>query len=182
MHKFLDKLHNLSSANIYFYYRYLYISDTQKLTGYDTYIIPANYSGWYITYEHDQEYKLNYFTEDIGLNLYYFYFRQQYPFWLKSEEYQMPKYRGEEYLYGHKQLMTRYYLERLSNNLGKIEEFDWYKEFYPGYYPTMTYHNGLPFPQRPYLSMFPYYKYKYIKVSISFRLNTLCYFKVIICI
>ncbi|KAL2732724.1 hexamerin-like [Vespula maculifrons] len=137
--------------------------DTQKLTGYDTYIIPANYSGWYITYEHDQEYKLNYFTEDIGLNLYYFYFRQQYPFWLKSEEYQMPKYRGEEYLYGHKQLLTRYYLERLSNNLGKIEEFDWYKEFYPGYYPTMTYHNGLPFPQRPYLSMFPYYKYKYIK-------------------
>lgn len=152
----------------------------QKLTGYDTYIIPANYSGWYITYEHDQEYKLNYFTEDIGLNLYYFYFRQQFPFWLKSEEFQFPQYRGEEYLYGHKQLMTRYYLERLSNNLGKIEEFDYYKEFYPGYYPTLTYHNGLPFPQRPYMSTFPYYKYKYIKVLILFILNVLRYSKVII--
>lgn len=137
--------------------------DDQKSAGYDTYIIPANYSGWYINYEHEDESKLNYFTEDIGLNLYYFYFRQQYPFWLKGEEFKFPKYRGEEYLYGHKQLLKRYHLERLSNDLGKIEDFDWHKNFYPGYYPTMTYHNGLPFPQRPHWSVFPYYKYKYIK-------------------
>ncbi|KAK2586862.1 hypothetical protein KPH14_009800 [Odynerus spinipes] len=137
--------------------------DSKKSAGYDTYIIPANYSGWYTTYEYDQESKLNYFTEDIGLNLYYFYFRQEFPFWLKGEEYDFPKYRGEEYLYGHKQLMSRYYLERLSNDLGKVEDFDWNRNFYPGYYPTMAYHNGLPFPQRPHWSMFPYYKYKYIK-------------------
>lgn len=61
--------------------------------------------------------------------------------------------------------MTRYYLERLSNDIGKIEDFDWHNEFYTGYYPTMTYHNGLPLPQRPYWSKFPYYKYAYIKVG-----------------
>ncbi|XP_015177942.1 PREDICTED: arylphorin subunit beta-like [Polistes dominula] len=137
--------------------------DSQKSLGYDTYIIPANYSGWYYKQEYDGESKLNYFTEDIGLNLYYFYFRQQYPFWLKSEEFEFPVYRGEEYLYGHKQIMARYHLERLSNGLEKVEDFDWSQEFYPGYYPTLTYHNGLPFVQRPRWSTFPFYKYKYIK-------------------
>lgn len=137
--------------------------DSKKSAGYDTYIIPANYSGWYISYEYDEESRLNYFTEDIGLNLYYFYFRHEFPFWMKSEEYSFPNYRGEEYLYGHKQLMVRYYLERLSNDLGKIEDFDWHKTFYPGYYPTIAYHNGLPFPQRPHWCTFPHYKYKYIK-------------------
>lgn len=142
--------------------------DTKKSGGYDTYVIPANYSGWYMAREYDVEHKLNYFTEDIGLNNYYYYFRQDRPFWMKSDEFQLQKYRGEEYLYGHKQLLIRYYLERLSNDIGKVEDFLWDKEFYTGYYPTMTSHNGLPLPQRPYFSKFPYYKYKYMKVrSIS---------------
>ncbi|XP_072756205.1 hexamerin 70a [Anoplolepis gracilipes] len=137
--------------------------DTKKFGNYDTYIIPANYSAWYISHEYDIEHKLNYFTEDVGLNTYYFYFRLDNPFWLKSEEFGLQKWRGVEYLYGHKLLMTRYYLERLSNDIGKIEDFDLHNEFYTGYYPTMTYHNGLPLPQRPYWSKFPYYKYGYIK-------------------
>ncbi|KAG7210289.1 hypothetical protein KM043_011833 [Ampulex compressa] len=137
--------------------------DSKKFGAYDTYIIPANYSGWYLTRDYELDHKLNYFTEDIGFNAYYFYFRQEFPFWLKSAEFGLPQYRGEEYLYGHKQIMSRYFLERLANDLGKIEDFDWEREFYSGYYPTMTYHNGLPFPQRPYWSRFPYYKYKYIK-------------------
>lgn len=113
------------------------------------------------------EHKINYFTEDIGLNAYYFFFRLEYPFWMKSDEFGLQKYRGEEYLYGHKQLLARYYLERLSNDIGKIEDFDWHQEFHMGYYPTMTYQNGLPLPQRPYWSKFPYYKYKYIKVRFN---------------
>lgn len=116
-------------------------------------------------HEYDPEQKLNYFTEDIGLNAYYFYFRQEYPFWLKGDGFEFKKYRGEEYLYGHKQLLMRYNLERLSNDLAKIENFDWYRKFHNGYYPTMTFPNGLPFPQRPHWTKFPYYKYKYIKVK-----------------
>jgi hypothetical protein len=147
----------------------LFYADSKKFVDYDTYIIPANYSGWYVSREYDVEQKLNYFTEDIGLNAYYFYFRHDFPFWLKSEEFGLQKYRGEEYLYGHKQLLARYYLERLSNDIGKIEDYDWNNEFYTGYYPTMIYHNGLPLPQRPYWNKFPYYKYKYMKVR--YRMN-----------
>ncbi|XP_029035145.1 hexamerin-like [Osmia bicornis bicornis] len=137
--------------------------DSQKTGPYETYIIPANYSGWYLNREYNMENKLNYFTEDIGLNAYYFFFRQECPFWLSSNEFDFLQYRGEEYLYGHKQLLNRYYLERLSNDLPKIEDFDWQKPFYAGYYPTMTYHNGMPYPQRPDWSNFPVYKYKYIQ-------------------
>ncbi|XP_066598541.1 hexamerin-like isoform X2 [Prorops nasuta] len=131
--------------------------------GFETYIIPANYSGWYLTREYDLEHKLNYLTEDIGWNAYYFFFRMQYPFWLEGDKYNLPKYRGEEYLYGHKQILTRYFLERYANDIPKVEFFDWNKEFYPGYYPSLTYHNGLPFPQRPHYSTFPYYKFIYMK-------------------
>ncbi|XP_076243329.1 hexamerin 70a [Calliopsis andreniformis] len=138
-------------------------SDAQKSGEYEVYIIPANYSGWYLNREYDLENKLNYFVEDIGLNSYYFYFRQDYPFWMNSKEYGFPSYRGEEYLYGHKQLLNRYNLERISNDLPRIEDFDWQKPFPIGYYPSMTYHNGLPLPQRPCWSSFPDYKFKYIR-------------------
>ncbi|XP_017888863.1 hexamerin-like [Ceratina calcarata] len=129
-----------------------------------SYIISANYSGWYLNREYYLENKLNYFTEDIGLNTYYFFFRQALPFWMESKEFGLPSdYRGEEYLYGHKLLLNRYNLERLSNDMPRIEDFDWQKTFYPGYYPTMTFHNGLPMPQRPAWSDFPHYKYRYIQ-------------------
>lgn len=131
---------------------------------YKTYILQANYSGWYMNREYYLENKLNYFMEDIGLNAYYFFFRQSFPFWMSSSEFGFQDYRGAEYLYGHQQLMNRYYLERLTNELPNLEDFDWEKPFYAGYYPTMTYQNGLPFPQRPEWSNFPSYKYKYITV------------------
>ncbi|XP_014471247.1 PREDICTED: arylphorin subunit alpha-like [Dinoponera quadriceps] len=143
--------------------------DSKKFSGYNTYTIPANYSGWYLSREYDVEHKLNYFTEDIGLNTYYFYFRKENPVWLKSEEVGLQKFRGETYLYGHKLLLMRYYLERLSNDIGKVEDFDWNGQFFVGYYPTMTYHNGLPFPQRGYFSKFPHYKQKYIKDVSEFE-------------
>lgn len=147
-------------------------TDSKKFVGYNTYIIPTNYSGWYMSREYDLEHKINYFTEDIGLNAYYFYLRQDNPFWLESEEFGLQKSsRGIDYLYNHKQLLSRYYLERLSNDIGKIEDFDWHNEFYVGYYPTMTYHNGLPMPQRPYWNKFPYYKYKYIKVQFNLTIK-----------
>lgn len=84
---------------------------------------------------------------------------------MESKEYNLPDYRGLEYLYGHKLLLNRYNLERLSNDLPALEDFDWQKPFYAGYYPSMIYHNGLPYPQRPDWSSFPVYKYKYIQVS-----------------
>ncbi|XP_031829842.1 hexamerin 70a [Nomia melanderi] len=148
--------------------------ELKKTDGSDMYVIMANYSGWYINREYDLENKLNYFVEDIGLNAYYTLFRLQYPFWLSSEEFGFPKNRGEEFLYNHLQLLNRYYLERFSNDLPAVEDFDWSKPFVPGFYPTMTFHNGLPFAQRPSWSQFPVHKYGYIKKirDIESRIST----------
>lgn len=144
-----------------------YFLESKPGAGYDTYIIPANYSGWYLNLDSDEEHKLSYFTEDIGLNTYYMYYRFEHPFWLSTEEFGLtPGFRGEEYLYGHKQLWNRYFLERISNDLGYVEDFDWDLEFHTAYYPTMTFHNSFPYPQRPHWSRFPEYKFKYIEVIV----------------
>ncbi|XP_071873942.1 hexamerin 70c [Bombus fervidus] len=130
----------------------------------ETYVVTANYSSNYITPYMDDEYKLDYFMEDIGMNAYYYYIRQIFPFWMSSSKYNMPKeIRGQFYYFIHQQLLARYFLERMSNDLGKIEDFDWSKSIYPGYFSTMMYPNGVPFPQRDRYSALPYYKYKYLK-------------------
>lgn len=67
--------------------------------------------------------KMAYFTEDIGLNAYYYYFMLEYPYFLGGNEFGLNKdRRGELFLYMLQQLLARYYLERESNSLGAIEE------------------------------------------------------------
>ncbi|EZA60530.1 Hexamerin [Ooceraea biroi] len=141
---------------------------TANIDNVDSYMIYANYSGSYIKPTYDEEYKLDYYMEDIGLNTYYYYFRQVMPFWLDFKEYDIkydfPKYfRGYYYYFFHNQLMGRYFLERVSNGLGEIEYFDWNKPFYPGYYSTLMYNNGIVIPQRSRYMNVPFYKYKYLK-------------------
>ncbi|XP_066598558.1 arylphorin subunit alpha-like [Prorops nasuta] len=139
----------------------------------DSYMIYANYTGHYVQPYYDEEYKLDYYMEDVSLNAYYYYFRTVFPFYLNSKEYNIPKeFRGDFYYYFHQQLMARYYLERFSNDLGEIEYLDWYKPLYPGYYSTLMYGNGIVMPQRERYSNIPYYKYKYLKdiESYEFRI------------
>ncbi|KAM0731828.1 Arylphorin subunit alpha [Formica fusca] len=130
----------------------------------DNYIIYANYSGSLVKPYLDDEYKLDYFMEDVGLNAYYYYVRQVMPFWLDMKDFEIPAYfRGYFYYFKQKQLLSRYYLERISNDLGDIEDFDWNKPFYPGYYSTLMYNNGMIMPQRSRYTNVPFYKYKYLK-------------------
>lgn len=69
---------------------------------------------------------LTYFTEDIGLDEYYFYFLATYPFWLRTEELGLTRdRRGEFFLYTHQQLLARYYMERLANDLDEIPRITW---------------------------------------------------------
>ncbi|XP_022823236.1 arylphorin subunit alpha-like [Spodoptera litura] len=111
-----------------------------------SYVYYANYSNG-LTYP-NQEQKLSYFTEDIGLNSYYYYFHTHMPFWWKIEKLSILKNRtGEFFFYYYQQLLARYYLERLTNGLGEIPEFSWYSKFETGYYPQLT-GNFLPFAQR----------------------------------
>ena len=127
-------------------------------------VINANYSGWYTYHGYLAEEQLSYFTEDIGLNSLYFYFKHETPFWMNSSQHNLHKdIRGEVYYYGHKQLLARYYMERLSNGMSEIENFDWRAPIQTAYYPTIVHPNGLPFPQRPTGSYIPTYKYEYVQ-------------------
>lgn len=111
------------------------------------YIVYANYSGW-STFENEEQ-KLSYFTEDIGLNTYYYYFHTVFPSWMNGIGFGLQKERrGELYFYVYKQLLARYYLERLSNGLGEIPAFSWREPFKTSYTPNMVYHNLYPFVHR----------------------------------
>ena len=73
--------------------------------------------------------------------------------------------RGETYYYHYQQLLARYKLERLSHDLGEIEEIDWNHNIVTGYLPTMVDYTGEAFPRRPPNSPIPIEKYKYVQVN-----------------
>ncbi|XP_025160733.1 arylphorin subunit alpha isoform X2 [Harpegnathos saltator] len=137
---------------------------TTGVDNYDNYVIYANYSSNFVEPNLYEEYKMDYFMEDHSLNAFYYYVRQVFPFWLDMKECDIPQnFRGQFYYFQHKQLYARYILERVSNDFGCVEDFDWNKHFYPGYYSTLMYNNGMQLPQRPRYSNIPFYKYKYLK-------------------
>lgn len=92
---------------------------------------------------------LRYFTEDIDLNTYYYYFHIDYPFWMKDDNlYKLRIRRGELMFYMYQQILARYYLESMSHNIGAIKTFTWYKPIKVGYWPWIKYHTGVEFPVR----------------------------------
>ncbi|CAK1555811.1 unnamed protein product [Leptosia nina] len=98
----------------------------------------------------NDEDRLRYFTEDIDLNTYYYYFHVDYPFWMKDDFFNS-KYmsrRWEMTMYVYQQILARYYLERLSNGMGDITMLSWYKPIRKGYWPWLMMHNGMSFPNR----------------------------------
>ncbi|XP_017770173.1 PREDICTED: hexamerin-like [Nicrophorus vespilloides] len=119
-----------------------------KDASYKGYTIHANYSGWYMNVHPEQS--MTYFTEDVGLNSYYYYQNVYMPFWMEKEYMNMDSsFRGEFYYFYHQQLLARYYLERLSNGKGEIPHFSFDHPIETGFYPSLTYANGLHFPVRP---------------------------------
>lgn len=118
----------------------------KKVDGVYNLVLQANYSGHDVYSYEDQ--KLSYFIEDIGLNAYYYYFHIDYPFWMGGHEYNLYKDRRGEYLFFfHQQLLARYYMERLSNDLGYIPEFSWWTPM-SGYYPNLRTYYGYSFLSR----------------------------------
>ncbi|XP_022823233.1 basic juvenile hormone-suppressible protein 2 [Spodoptera litura] len=118
-----------------------------KKTDKDIYIIDENVYDKRVYLNHDD--KLRYFTEDIDLNTYYYYFHVDYPFWMKDRFMDKTKTRRFELtVYMYQQILARYYLERLSNGLGRIKDLSWYKPIKKGYWPWLKLHNGIEFPVR----------------------------------
>lgn len=119
----------------------------EKVNGLKEVIIPMNYTGWYMHMNRDQ--KLTYYTEDVGLNGFYYNVNLDYPHWMHSKEYGFEKdRRGEIFLILHLQMVNRYYLERLSNDLGHVPQFNWREPIESGYYPSLMYVSGKQFKTR----------------------------------
>lgn len=122
------------------------LPNAKKAAATNILIIDSNYTGW--NKRTNPEQSLSYFTEDIGLNAWYYYFHADYPFWVDSKDALFKNRRGEVYLHTHAQLLARYYMERLSNNLGDIPQFSWRIPFRTGYNPALAYYKGSSFPVR----------------------------------
>ncbi|XP_035914531.1 hexamerin-1.1 [Anopheles stephensi] len=132
-------------------------------------VVYANYTASYpVDYYNNfytEEY-LNYYTEDIGLNSYYYYFMMDYPFFLGGDKFGLMKdRRGELYWYMHQQLLARYNLERMSNYMGTVKPLVWRFPLKTGYFSLLSYFNGVPFKSRDYNYMITdefYYKLDWI--------------------
>lgn len=92
---------------------------------------------------------ISYFLNDYGLMAHYYYSHLTFPNWLGDKVVPITKdRRGEWFWFIHKQLLSRYYMERLSNGLGEIGELD-DNVVHEGYNSGYMYHNGIPYPVRP---------------------------------
>ncbi|XP_065355771.1 arylphorin subunit C223-like isoform X2 [Calliphora vicina] len=98
---------------------------------------------------YNKESALSYFTEDVGFNAYWYYLNMDYAFFLDGETYGLNKdRRGEYWLYNVRQLLSRYYMERLSHGFGEIPAFSFIDTIEYGYNPQLVYHNGVGFSYR----------------------------------
>uniref|UniRef100_A0A1B0GFD2 Uncharacterized protein n=1 Tax=Glossina morsitans morsitans TaxID=37546 RepID=A0A1B0GFD2_GLOMM len=97
----------------------------------------------------NQESVLSYFTEDLDWNAYWYYYNLDYAFFLDGKTFGLNKdRRGENYLYTVRQILARYYQERLSHGLGDIPQVSVNDEYEAGYDPQLIYHNGVGFSYR----------------------------------
>lgn len=115
--------------------------------------VKADYSDKYEIL--NNEYQINYLTEDFDWNLFWYNHFIQYPIFLHEKEFHIEN-RGEYFLYTVQQILARYYSERYSQGLGEIEPFSWYVPTEYGYNPQMVSYSGLSYSYRP-----NYYEYKY---------------------
>uniref|UniRef100_A0AAG5DSW4 Hexamerin A n=1 Tax=Anopheles atroparvus TaxID=41427 RepID=A0AAG5DSW4_ANOAO len=123
----------------------------------------SNYTSTFATQFYGEG-SMSYFTEDVGLNAYYYYFMMDYAPFLGGDKLGLNKdRRGELYLFMHQQLLARYSLERSANGLGPIQQLTWESPIETGYYPMLRYWNGVPFRARE--SNFLWRPYDPIKLS-----------------
>ncbi|KFB50430.1 hexamerin A [Anopheles sinensis] len=107
-------------------------------------VVYANYTQSYPVDYYNSFYSeeiISYFTEDIGLNSFYYYFMMDYPFILGGDKFGLTKdRRGELYWYMHQTLLARYNLEPAGVALPAQ---DWLLSL-------LSYWNGVPFKSRDY--------------------------------
>ncbi|XP_013199361.2 hexamerin [Amyelois transitella] len=110
----------------------------------NAYVIDANYTANVDDNEEDS--KLAYFREDIGLNSFYFLRKLKLAPWLNAPLDPNNKY-GESMYQTMKQLAARYDLERYANGFPELESIDWDSDI-KIYDPMLIYSNGNEFAHR----------------------------------
>nr|AAB58984.1 arylphorin [Calliphora vicina] len=118
----------------------------------------------------NKESVLSYFTEDVGFNAYWYYLNMDYAFFLDGKTYGLNKdRRGEYWLYNVRQLLSRYYMERLSHGFGEIPRFSFMYSIEYGYNPQLVYHNGVGFSYRKnYYEVESFGKFDYFYKVLDF--------------
>ncbi|CAH1402250.1 unnamed protein product [Nezara viridula] len=85
----------------------------------------------------DQEHRLAYFREDVGLNLHHWHWHLVYPYEGPDSVVKKDR-RGELFYYMHQQVMARYNTERLCNHLPRVKRFiNWREPIEEGYFPKI---------------------------------------------
>lgn len=96
-------------------------------------VVPKDYTASDLNEEH----RLWYFREDVGINLHHWHWHLVYPF--EGDRSIVAKdRRGELFYYMHQQLVARYNFERFSNNLARVKRFNNFREpIAEPYFPKM---------------------------------------------
>lgn len=109
----------------------------------NSYTIDANYTSLF--YNNDDDSKLAYFREDVGLNSYYYLRKLKMAPWLNKD---VNGGFGENMYQMMKQLMARYNLERYANGLPEIDSINWNTRVDMPYDPKLIYTDGNEFGHR----------------------------------
>ncbi|GAB0086196.1 Hemocyanin, N-terminal [Sergentomyia squamirostris] len=97
-------------------------------------VIPRDYTASDL----EEEHRLWYFREDIGINLHHWHWHLVYPFEATNRAIVDKDRRGELFYYMHQQLLARYNFERFCNRLKRVRRFnDLRQPIKVGYFPKM---------------------------------------------
>ncbi|XP_043289152.1 uncharacterized protein [Venturia canescens] len=112
--------------------------------------IPIEIPQDYTASDLDEEHRVAYFREDVGVNLHHWHWHLVYPFDGNLQIVNKDR-RGELFYYMHQQIMARYNCERLSNHLGRVKRFNNIREPIPeGYFPKLdSLVSSRAWPSRP---------------------------------
>ncbi|XP_075149869.1 arylphorin subunit C223-like [Haematobia irritans] len=104
----------------------------------------------------NKESALSYFTEDVEWNSFWYYFNLDFAPYLSTKYFGIDKdHRGEYCYYFGRQILARYYFERLSHGYGEIPDLTFYSNVEYGYQPQLIHYNGVGFSSRK-----NYYEYE----------------------
>lgn len=97
-------------------------------------IIPRDYTATDL----EEEHRLAYWREDIGINLHHWHWHLVYPFTATQRSIVAKDRRGELFFYMHQQMIARFNCERLNNSLKRVLKFSNWREPIPeAYFPKL---------------------------------------------